>query len=81
MYNGVGVISMAAQEQEHTIVVKSGERFPVNGYYSYDGHIDNGSKNCYFSPQETNMRYKKGELAPRLGSCPHEIKWVLIKTY
>lgn len=62
-------------------VIKSGEIFPVTGYYKYAGHVMKNSEKCFSPPQDSKMLYKAGETAPPLGSCPHDIKWVFIKRY
>jgi len=71
---------MASVEVAKTVVV-TGETFRVTGYYKYDGHVKENSENCFVPPQDCRMLYKAGETAPPLGSCPHDIKWALIRRY
>lgn len=69
---------MMRSETKH---IRSGEEFPVTGYYKYVGHVDNGTSDCFIPKQSNRLLFKANETAPMLGSCPHSIEWKLIKTY
>ena len=65
-----------------TYCISTGCIFPITGYYSYHMHEDS-MENCgSFVPQQANrLLFKKGEIAPKLGSCDHIVVWKLIKEY
>ena len=57
-----------------------GEEFTTTGWYGYAGHT--GEKTaCFIPPQSNRMLFKKGEKAPMLGSCGHEISWEFISEF
>lgn len=59
-------------------LVKTGNRFPVTGYYAYSKHVDEKHTPCYVTPQSSaGILFKKGGIVPKLGSCPHDIYWKL----
>lgn len=59
----------------------SGDKFIVTGYYRYRGHPNNDEDNCFVTTQAHRLLFKKGETAPKLGSCDHIVEWILIKEY
>ncbi|RNJ75609.1 MAG: hypothetical protein D9C04_00600 [Nitrosopumilus sp. B06] len=70
------MVKMKAATTE--ILVKSGDRFPLTGSYSYAKHVNNDNKNCYITSRaKIGIMQLKGGLALKLGSCPHEIYWKL----
>ncbi|RNJ75893.1 MAG: hypothetical protein EB828_03935 [Nitrosopumilus sp. D6] len=61
---------------------KSGEKFPVTGYYSYADHAGLDKVDCYVSADSTGgLLFTKGETVPKLVSCPHTIYWQLDARY
>ena len=60
--------------------VSSGCSAPVTGYYSYQCHEDS-EENCGAFIPSSRLLFKKGELTPKLGSCPHTVVWKLISEY
>ena len=60
---------------------KNGKKFLVTGWYKYDGHVDENNTECFVPKQSSRMLFKKGEIAPLLGSCSHTIKWEFISKY
>ncbi|RNJ79768.1 MAG: hypothetical protein D9C04_03600 [Nitrosopumilus sp. B06] len=61
---------------------KSGEKFPVTGYYSYADHVGLDKVDCYVSPNvKAGMLFTKGELVPKLIACPHVVSWRLDASY
>ena len=67
--------------QAAKIIVKSGDVFPITGYYKYDHHEDDEITNCFIPQQTQNSLFKAGEIAPKLGSCTHSIFWMLMRRY
>lgn len=59
------------------MIVKSGERIEVSGYYKLVNH----SKECFIPMQANNMFFKKREEAPMTGSCEHIAEWELVERY
>lgn len=71
--------------QEETILnyyISSDVIFPITGYYSYHRHEDGEEhEECFVPKQANRLLFKKGEIAPKLGSCDHVVVWKLIKKY
>lgn len=67
---------MAPQDPEARVIVSSGERFEKTGYYALV-HEDREAT-CFIPPQTYQMPFKRGDVAPRLISCNHEVRWRLL---
>ena len=59
----------------------NGEEFLVTGWYKYKGHVEENNIECFVPTQSGRMLFKKGEVAPMLGSCAHAIRWEFISKY
>lgn len=58
------------------------ELVPKTGYYKYHGHAKHEQPcDAFVPPQSQAMFFKKKQRAPKLGSCEHDIIWVLIGEY
>jgi hypothetical protein len=69
---------MLAQEIEK-VIITTGQKVKQSGYYVYDGHVEEGSKNCIVTDKaNSGLFLAEDSFAPDLGSCPHNIKWRLI---
>lgn len=62
--------------KDGSLTVISGEKFTRTGYWGYDGHILDLDCKAFVPDQENKMLYIRNEVAPKLGSCPHIIRWV-----
>ena len=60
-------------------LIKSGDIFEKTGCYSYLSHVDK-SEECLIPAQTGRMLFKRGEVAPNLISCRHDIYWKLVFT-
>ena len=61
--------------------IKTGEETEASGYYKYLEHVtEANNEDCFIPPQTKMMLFKKGEKAPTLGSCPHDVVWKLLIT-
>lgn len=58
-----------------------GDEIPITGYYSYLCHVDERHPECFVPMQSNRMLFKKGETAPKLGSCEHRIAWEFEEKY
>jgi len=56
----------------------SGQIIEETGYYSYRSHLHGWHPECFVAPQTKIMLFKKGEKAPKLGSCNHVIEWMFV---
>lgn len=63
--------------QKTEMIVESGDRFGVDGFYRYLEHVDADEK-CFVPPATCFMLFRRGQKATKLGSCPHAIRWKLI---
>ena len=66
---------------ENKVIIKSGEKFKETGCYSYAGHVRDDETRCFIPEQVHRMLFKRGEVAPPLISCYHDINWKLIFIY
>ena len=58
--------------------IRSGDVFKETGCYSYVSHVEDHKEHCFNPPQTNRMFFKRGETAPKLISCQHDIFWKLI---
>ena len=57
------------------MIVKSGERVTVAGFYKLVNH----DQKCFITTMSSRMFFKKGEEAPMTGSCDHVADWEFIE--
>ncbi|MDA7941937.1 MAG: hypothetical protein MPJ06_03840 [Nitrosopumilus sp.] len=74
---------MAAHaEIQPGLILESGDRFPVDGFYSYVDHKNGDEDDCFVSPRARGgMLFLKGMKVPDLGACSHHIRWRLNAIY
>ena len=65
----------------NSVIVKSGDVVHHRGIFKYHEHVNkNEDISCTPSEKEKNGRVlSEGIEAPKLGCCPHEVKWILKK--
>lgn len=64
--------------QFESAIIESGKKVTVSGYYVYVEHVIKNDLNCFVAPKaKLGLYLTKGSTAPRLGSCPHDVKWKL----
>ena len=62
-------------------ITRTNKKFSKTGIYTYVGHVDQEEYRGCFIPDQTNrMIFKKGELAPKLISCQHNVFWQFVCT-
>lgn len=68
---------MSSQQCEPR-TVNSGQKVEQSGYYIYVDHVIKNDLKCFVAPKARLGLYLiKGSIAPRLGSCLHDVKWQL----
>lgn len=64
------------------MLIKSGDKVPITGYYRYFGHKNlDEYDHCVIVPSMNNMLFKKGSTAITTGSCKHTIIWRFIRKF
>ena len=67
-------------QEQIQVNINSGDTVPQTGYYVYGSHVENGSNTkCFVAEKAKSGIYlMKGSVAPKLGSCPHKVKWLFV---
>lgn len=73
---------MAGNPPEPGMMLRSGDKIPVDGFYSYIGHVNDDDRGCFVSYRARGgMMFLKGMTVPDLGACQHEVRWRLNAVY
>ncbi|MGH2612266.1 MAG: YjzC family protein [Rhabdochlamydiaceae bacterium] len=61
------------------VIIKTGEKARVSGFYGYNGPTNASEIGCNPTPNERVIPLKSGETAPPVKSCPAGANWKFLR--